>query len=233
MVLDTVPVYIHAGARFFCTSFVPCADTHDLCPTRSCKKQGSAPTDPHLYTKAWLYIAGAEVGKRARWLLASLSLKTTRMAVKRTLSCTDVFYTSAETLWTAANINKWHTGFFFLCIGGLQTKSLHPATYCIELCTTYASGSWHGTTLLMRKLTSGVEGRGKQLCPGVVQNRRAYENTPGWPPGWLQPYSYWCIKSPVVSLWHYLDSILAKTLNLLIFQEKDALQFQTVWDLVN
>lgn len=230
MVLDTVPVYMHAGAQFFCVPFVPCADTHDLCPTQSCKKQGNAPTDPHLYTKTWLYTAGAEVGKRARWLWASLSLKTTRIVVKRTLLCADVFYTSAETLWTAANLNKWHTGFFFLCIGSLQTKSLHPATYCIELCSTYASGPWHGTTLLMWKLTGGEEGWGKQLCPGVVQNHRAwYENTPSW----LQYCSYWCIKSPVVSLWHYLDSILAKTLNWLIFQEKDALQFQTVWDLVN
>lgn len=93
----------HAQARMTCVR-------HDRA-----KKQGSAPTDPHLYTKTWLYTAGAGVGKRARWLLASLSLKKTRLAVKRTLSCTDVFYTSAERLWTATNLNKWHTGCFFLC----------------------------------------------------------------------------------------------------------------------
>lgn len=116
---SSAPHSYHVQARMTCVQ-------HDRA-----KKQGSAPTDPHLYTKTWVHTAGAEVEKRARWLLSSLRLKTTGIAVKRTPLCMNVFYTSVETLWTAANLNKWHTGFFSLCIGGLQTKSWHLATYRI------------------------------------------------------------------------------------------------------
>lgn len=72
------------------------------------------PTDPHLYTKTWVHTAGAEVEKRARWLLASLSLKTTRIAVKRTLVSALVKNTSMHNTLNCCKPKQVAQRFLFL-----------------------------------------------------------------------------------------------------------------------
>lgn len=64
------------------------------------------------------------------------------IVIKWTPLSLDVFYTSAETCWTAVNINKRSlsdgtSGFFFFFVrtGGLQNGALHIAAYCSGMCT--------------------------------------------------------------------------------------------------
>lgn len=207
---------MHAGARFFCASFAPCTGTHDLCSTRSCKKQGSAPSRPSplqnmaVHSKCWSWKAGQVVVGISK--LKNDTYSSKEYSIMH--GCILRWYRDTLNCCKPKQVAHWLLFLVYCWFANQIIASSHPLYW-----TTYPM-AWNNTT--NAKADRQRRGVGEATVP-----RR------GTKPSWLQHYSYWCIKSLVVSLWHYLDSILAKTLNWHIFQEKDALQFQTVSDLVN
>lgn len=60
---------------------------------------------------------------------------------------------------------------FFFLIGSSQTHLVHITTYCIGLCTTYAIVLVHRMTITNVK--ADQQGRGEQLCLGMVRSNHA------------------------------------------------------------
>lgn len=122
------------------------------CTRVNCVQDHHAKTNP-----SGLIQSMAVHGTRWIWsLFAPLMLKTTCILIKKT--CALMCSTLATTT----------TRFLLLCLRSLQTNSVHIDTFHIGPCTTSMHGN--GTTSLMWKLARGVEGRGKESCPGTLRS---------------------------------------------------------------
>lgn len=145
-----------------------CAETRD-CTTvafdyPSCLNQNTA-----TQCRCWDWQA-------LRMLVARISKvinkKTTCIVIKRASLHMDMFYTGAETLWTAAKVHKRCNCFLLFVYWQFANKL---CAYRHLLCCTYVCVCRHRTAVLMWKLTSGEQGRAglswsTWKLPGVGSN---------------------------------------------------------------